>query len=163
LAFSVATDGKTSAPVASSSGDPDFDSCLKKTVSGLKLGNGEHVISGSARIQIPKKGNPIVALYINPDPSEFTIPGNLRRYAACACNGTEAAVVCAVECRKGPPPTYMAALEGGGIGDIGDPYNPFTTTTAAAAAPPPSKMTSAADAASSKSTAPKAKPKPKKR
>jgi uncharacterized protein len=156
--FNVGTDGKSAAPMVSSTGDPDFDSCLRKTIASLKLGNGEHTITGSARIQIPKKGNPIVALYINPDPSEFTIPNNLRRYAACACNGTEAAVVCAVECRQGPPPTYMASfVEGNGSGGL-DPYDPFKTGTAAAAAAPPPSKTTAADSlpgASKKSTAAK--------
>jgi TPR repeat protein len=162
VSFSVATDGKAAPAFVPSSGDPDFDSCLKKTVSSLKLKSSEWTITGVARIEVPKKGNPIVALYLNPDPSEFTIPSNLRRFAGCACNGTEAAVVCAVECRRGPPPNYMASFEGTGTGGS-DPYNPFTTTTAAAAAPPPSRATTAADQAKPKTTAPMAPPKSKKR
>jgi TPR repeat protein len=151
VSFSVASDGKTQA-AGGYSGDTDFDNCMRKAVSSVKLGSGEHVINGSARVHVPKKGSPVITLQIAPDRSEFTLPASVRRYAGCGCNGTEAAVVCAVECRAGPPPVVATFTgTGGGV----DPYDPFKTTTAAAAAPPSTSKATAAE----KSTAPKTKPK----
>jgi uncharacterized protein len=104
--------GKTRATLLAAGAGSKLGSCFAKAVASIKIPAGEHTIQGTSTLRWPKGRAPTLALTIEPDPSELTLPPAVRRFAGCACGDTDG-VVCAIECRSGSGPTGPIAGTGG--------------------------------------------------
>ena len=115
VGFLVGSDGNVTVTLPARSSNPKFDVCFDKAVSSIKIPAGATSIKGTALLRLGK-GDAELALSIQPDPSELSLPPSVRRFAGCACGGIGADVVCAIECRSGAGPGGGGTSVGMGIG-----------------------------------------------